>query len=125
MPGAVNAWVYEAPEFIFPESNEPQDGALVDITVCAAESSFVHVTVLLTPITRVMESGLYPGGFAEFEDPLYSDTRTFKAEVGASDWIEEVHELLLDAGGDTKRIAMPAAATARTRTATTANVETP
>jgi hypothetical protein len=55
---------------MFPELKSPPVGALVDVTVWCTESLFVQVTVLLTPTTKVMLSGAYPGGFAEFDDPL-------------------------------------------------------
>jgi hypothetical protein len=58
VPGTPNAWVYADPEFMFPESNEAHAGALVEVTVCAAESSFVQVTVLFIPITSVILSSL-------------------------------------------------------------------
>lgn len=37
---------------------EAPDGTEVDVTVCATEFGFCHVTELLTPITSVMLSGL-------------------------------------------------------------------
>jgi hypothetical protein len=46
------------------------------------ESLFVQVTVLFTPMTRVKLSGAYPGGFAEFEDPLHIETCT-------AGWLDE------------------------------------
>jgi hypothetical protein len=50
--------VYADPEFMFPESNAAHAGALVEVTVCAGESSFVQVTVLFIPITSVILSSL-------------------------------------------------------------------
>jgi hypothetical protein len=59
---------------MFPESNDPHDGAFDEVTVCAAESSLVKVTVLLIPTTRVMRSGAYPGAPEELPAPLVMET---------------------------------------------------
>jgi hypothetical protein len=58
VPGTVNVCVQVAPPFMFPESKAPPAGALVVVTVWCAESLLVHVTVLLTPMTKVMASGV-------------------------------------------------------------------
>lgn len=46
--------MYVCPAEIIPELNVATPlGTLVEVTVCAEESSLVHVTVLFFPITRV------------------------------------------------------------------------
>jgi hypothetical protein len=87
VPGTINAWVYTAPELMFPESNAAHAGALVEETVCAAESSFVQVTVLFIPITNVILSSLYPGAFEGLAAPLYIETRTPDSGEGVLDWL--------------------------------------
>ena len=47
---------------VFPGERSPMNVPLSEVTVWGTESLFVQVTVLLTPITTVIESGLkaYP-----------------------------------------------------------------
>ncbi len=47
-----------APAAMLPEANDcAPAGTLIDVTVCELESSFVHVTVALTPLTTVTVTG--------------------------------------------------------------------
>ncbi len=54
-----------------------------DVTVWWAESLFVQVTVLLTPITRVILSGEYPGAPLAFPAPVGIDTMTVAGAASA------------------------------------------
>ena len=52
----MNVYVYVSPGFMFPELKLPSNA----VTVWGSLSLFVQITVLLTPMTTVMLSGLYP-----------------------------------------------------------------
>ena len=59
MPATVSVTVNVCPEFMMPESKVLAPvGTSVEVTVCCIVSSFVHVIVLLTPITTVMFAGV-------------------------------------------------------------------
>ena len=54
VPAVVKVWVNELPAAMSPLLKEPPSA----VTVWVTESWFVHVTVLFTPITTVIEFGL-------------------------------------------------------------------
>jgi hypothetical protein len=78
----VKVYVNVAPTTMFPELNDvAPEGTLVDVTVWATVSLLVQVTVLFTPITRVMLSGAKPGAPLGSPEPLGIDT--MRALAGA------------------------------------------